>query len=89
MTKKEKYEILHSLEEQVKAVNSLASIGSLFVGGKNRYYIYTPNVSKNGDLLEGYVHHSGYYTLEEMKVYLNGLLNSLSILKKLKGYSNY
>ena len=85
MTKKERQKILHSLEEQVKAINPLASFGSVDMGGKIRYYIYTPRVSKNGDILEGYIHHSGYYTLEEMRAYLDGLFNSPIILKNLKG----
>lgn len=84
MTKKERQKILHSLEEQVKAVNPLASFHSVDWGGKIRYYIHTPRVSKNGDILEGYNIHSGYYTLEEMKAYLNGVLNSQIILKNLQ-----
>lgn len=84
MTKKERQRILHSLEEQVKAVNPLARFHSLVIGGKIRYLLITPRVSNNGDILEGYFQHSGYYTLEEMRAYLDGLFNSPFILKNLK-----
>lgn len=84
MTKKERQKILHSLEERVKAINPLARFHSLVMGGKIRYLLITPRVSKNGDILEGYIQHSGYYTLEEMRAYLEGLLNSQIILKVLK-----
>jgi hypothetical protein len=85
MTKKERQKILHSLEEQVKTINPLAFFHSLVMGGKIRYILFTPRVSENGDILEGYIQHSGYYTLEEMRAYLDGLFNSPFILKKLKG----
>lgn len=85
MTKKERQKILHSLEERVKAINPLASFHSVAFGSKIRYVLYTPRVSENGDILEGYIHHSGYYTLEEMRAYLDGLFNSPFILENLKG----
>lgn len=85
MTKKERQKILHNLEEQVKVINPLASFHSVDFGGKIRYVLYTPRVSKNGDILEGYIQHSRYYTLEEMIAYLDGLFNSPFILPNLKG----